>query len=115
MREEISLDSLKNPEKTGIYTKLHQAVYDAYGLKTRELKGKENLSIGQQNLLDAFSFSRAFNDAFTRRYTGEILKRYDALNFKGTQPPELLAEELFVNSPIKNKVRTENIKTAVDY
>ena len=105
----------KNPEKTGIYTKLHQAVYDAYGLKTRELKGKENLSIGQQNLLDAFSFSRAFNDAFTRRYTGEILKRYDALNFKGTQPPELLAEQLFVNSPIKNKVRTENIKTAVDF
>ena len=103
-----------DPVKKGIYSKLHQSVYDVFGTKVDDLKRlseNQNLDINQQNLVDAFSFSRAFNDAFTRRYTGKIFEKFG----KEGKAPELLAEDIFVNSPIDNKLRTGQVKNAVDF
>ena len=107
-----------DPTKKGIYSKLHQSVYDVFGTKVDDLKKlseNQKLDTNQQNLIDAFSFSKAFNDSFTRRYTGRILEKFNDQGFGNTKPPELLAEDIFVNSPIDNKLRTGQIKNAIDF
>ena len=106
------------PADRGTYSTLHSAVYDVFGTKVKELKelsDLQKLDDNQRNLLNAFSFSKGFNDAFTRKYVGDILYDYDKDGFRGASSPELLADQLFRKSPIENRLRVGQIKNAINF
>ena len=104
------------------YGKMAEAALDDLGLTltpmfgsfaTRERAANEMLTENQQRLKDAFNYSKAFNDVFTRSFAGSVLSK------KGTGsdriPPELLKDKVLGGSVNSTNLNLLQLQDAAEF
>ncbi len=97
------------------YGKMAEAALDDLGLKVNagDKVDPKMLTENQQKLQNAFSFSRAFNDVFTRSFSGTVLAK------KGTGgdriPPELLKDKVLGGSVNSTNLNLLQLQDAAEF
>ena len=97
------------------YGKMAEAALDDLGLKVNagDNVDPKMLTENQQKLQNAFAYSRAFNDVFTRSFSGTVLAK------KGTGgdriPPELLKDKVLGGSVNSTNLNLLQLQDAAEF
>lgn len=111
-RDSIAAGQYRNAH---FYGKMAEAALDDLGLKVNagENVDPKMLTENQQKLQNAFSYSRAFNDVFTRSFAGTVLSK------KGTGgdriPPELLKDKVLGGSVNSTNLNLLQLQDAAEF
>ncbi len=118
-RDSIAAGQYRNAH---FYGKMAEAALDDLGLTitpmfgsfaTRERAPNTMLTENQQRLKDAFNYSKAFNDVFTRSFAGSVLSK------KGTGsdriPPELLKDKVLGGSVNSTNLNLLQLQDAAEF
>jgi len=111
-RDSIAAGQYRNAH---FYGKMSEAALDDLGLKVNagDKADPKMLTENQQTLQNAFNFSKAFNDVFTRSFAGTVLSK------KGTGsdrlPPELLKDKVLGGSVNSTNLNLLQLQDAAEF
>jgi hypothetical protein len=109
-RDSIAAGQYRNAH---FYGKMAEAALDDLGLNLEGRVKGTMLTENQQRLKNAFDYSRAFNDVFTRSFAGSVLSK------KGTGsdriPPELLKDKVLGGSVNSTNLNLLQLQDAAEF